>query len=141
LKNESSPLGGQDLGGKLKMKTEQIDKMKIYKIVEYIKASRIAKPFNFECIEVEEALESILNYYTIDIVLTEKEKEIVRKELHKLSEEFEMSESLKLFYDNNEINSVFTGIETKYPTQYEVEILNKKIINELKAERGQKNGK
>jgi hypothetical protein len=68
-----------------------IDRYKIGSIVEYIKTHS----FEFECIEVEDHLQSVLNYYGFsmyELQLNEAEERLLKEELMILAEKFEFRE-------------------------------------------------
>ena len=69
-----------------------MDRMKVHRIVEYI---RSCGEFTFECDEVIESLDVVLDYYGIYVMLDADECLAVMDELLELAEQFEVSEAVR----------------------------------------------
>jgi len=80
-----------------------IDRIKIHKIVEFIKRFN----FEFEVVEVKEDLQQILNHYDfIDVELTSEEHRLLVDELIPLAEQFEFREAQHLALEQEPLLTV-----------------------------------
>ena len=69
-----------------------MDRMKVHRIVEYIRSSG---EFCFECDEVIEDVDAVLSYYGIGDFLDRVERLEVTDELLALAEQFEVAEAVR----------------------------------------------
>ena len=81
-----------------------MDRVKVHCIVEYI---RSRGKFVFECDEVIEDLEEVLDYYGICAVLGADERLAVVDELLGMAEAFEVSEAVRRTERELELESVW----------------------------------
>lgn len=81
-----------------------IDRLKVNRIVEYIKQF----PFEFDCFEVIEDLQEILRFYAIEDEFAQTERAEIAKELFNMAEEYEISEAA--YREQNKVDPLLESL-------------------------------
>jgi hypothetical protein len=108
----------------------QINRQIVHNIVEYIKQSG----FEFDCHDVLEDTQRILDYYGIFNTFNHEELELLKNELLKLAEQRQTQEILYLI--ENHPDPILKAIQNSKPfSPYIEKIFRKAFIHSIKKQR------
>jgi hypothetical protein len=108
----------------------QINRQIIHNVVEYIKQSG----FEFDCHDVLEDTEGILDYYGIFNTFNQEELDLLIRELLRLAEERQTQEILYLI--ENHPDPLLKAIKTSKPfSPYLERIFRKAFVHSIKKQR------